>query len=207
MARGARDAGPADERAARWAETLRKLRLKRLRADPSRSAEELVAARRSGYDHARHRLAELEAALREQTRLADEVAQQLLPPLNAGAATALAPATTEAPDPSPQLASLLRALQLTLLRHPLAARAAVAGLVAEGRRFAATPEGARRGRELAGSRLLAHARLVWKMASLGSFEDDAPEVLPSAYLEGVLLTAASGDPDRVLDRLFGGTPE
>ncbi len=204
MAGPAGGRGSANARVSRWADTLRSLHLKRLRAEPERSAEEQVAAARTGYDRARSRLAELEDALREQASLADDVARQLLPPLTPQTAS---PRRGAEDDEHARLAALLRALQLALLRHPLAARAAIAGLVAEGRRFAETAEGAELGRALEGSELLAHARLVWKIASLGSFDEDAPEILPSAYLEGLLLTAASGDPDAVLDRLFGGSAE
>src|SRR5580693_1180923 len=40
------------------------------------------------------------------------------------------------------LGEILRRAQLLLLKHPVAAQAAFAALIAEGRRFAATPEGA-----------------------------------------------------------------
>jgi len=103
-----------------------------------------------------------------------------------------------------EVVAALRAIQETVLRHPVAAQAAFAALVAEGRRFAETPEGARWKERLARSVLLHEARLVWRMATLSSLEEDPPDVLPSAYLDGLFL-AASGDPDRVMDRLFGGS--
>jgi hypothetical protein len=102
-----------------------------------------------------------------------------------------------------QVLRALRALQRVLLAHPVAAQAAFSALAAEGRCFAETPEGSAWRARLEDSALLHHARLVWQIGSLSLLEEDPPEILPSAYLEGLLLAAASGDPDALLDRLFG----
>lgn len=101
----------------------------------------------------------------------------------------------------------LRALQRVLLAHPVAAQAAFSALAAEGRRFASTSEGEAWRERLEGSALLHHAQLVWRIASLSLLEEDPPDLLPSTYLEGFFLAAASRDPDALLDRLFGAAPE
>jgi hypothetical protein len=102
------------------------------------------------------------------------------------------------------LVAALRAIQELVLRHPVAVRSALAALIAEGRRFAETPEGRTLGRRLAGSPLVREARLVFKMASLFSLDaQPSSEPLPSSYLDGLFLAASSGDPDRLLDLLFG----
>ena len=107
-------------------------------------------------------------------------------------------------DDDDDMLAALRGIQVLLLEHPVASQAACSALRAEGQRFKQTPEGRAWQKRLERSELLHHARLIWKMASLSLLEDDAPERLPSAYLDALFLAAAKGDPDPVLDRLFGG---
>jgi hypothetical protein len=102
-----------------------------------------------------------------------------------------------------ELVATLRTLQEALFRHPLAFRAAFAALVEEGRRFAETPEGGAWVERLRDSPLLPRLRLFGKLLSFSMLEQDAPEELPSAWLEGLFRLAGHPDADRVLDRLFG----
>lgn len=146
----------------------------------------------SAYDAARRRFYERAERERATRDLAATVAQELLPP---------------PPGPDDEIGSALRGVQELVLRHPVAMRAAVGALVAEGRRFAETPEGAALRAQLERSELVRRARLVWQMAShslLSELDtgDATAEALPTAWLDG-LFSAAAGDPDRVLDRLFG----
>src|ERR1700759_2472443 len=100
-----------------------------------------------------------------------------------------------------QLAPLLRGVQLLLLKHPVAAQAAFAALIAEGRRFAATPEGAEWSAALAGSDPGHRGRRVWDAVSLNMLEDDPATIIPSTYLEALLRAARSADLEGLLGRL------
>ena len=109
-------------------------------------------------------------------------------------------------DPSPdghegELVDLLRRAQLVLLKHPIAAQAAFAALVAEGRRFAATPEGAEWMTALSGSDLVLRLGRVWEAVSLSMLEDDPDTIIPSAYLEALLKAARSPALDEILRKL------
>ena len=98
-------------------------------------------------------------------------------------------------------AALLRSLQRVLLTHPVACQAAFTALMAEGRRFAETPEGRAWRDRLVDSSLLQQARLVFDLTTLGMLEENAGEV-PSSYLDALFMAATSGDADGVLNRLF-----
>lgn len=102
------------------------------------------------------------------------------------------------------LLQALRELQLAVLGHPAAAHAAYAALVAEGRRFAATPEGERWSTRLAGSDLLRRVRMVWDASTLEQLAhpDAAPPVtLPSVVLDALVGTAQSPALEKLLTRL------
>jgi hypothetical protein len=99
---------------------------------------------------------------------------------------------------------LLRGLQAFVLKHPVAAKAAFGGLIAEGRAFAQTPEGKVWQAKLAASELLHRARLVLDFPGLSMLERDSPEALPSTYLDTIFMLASSRKPDELLDPLFEG---
>lgn len=118
----------------------------------------------------------------------------------------IAPAPREADDAATstgddELAGILRRAQLLLLKHPIAAQAAFAGLIAEGRRFAATPEGAEWSAALAGSELVHQGRRVWDAVSLNMLEDNPGTIIPSTYLEALLRAARAADLEGLLARL------
>jgi hypothetical protein len=100
-----------------------------------------------------------------------------------------------------EIADVLCRAQLVLLKHPIAAQAAFAALIAEGRRFAKTPEGATWMAALSGSDVVRQLRPVWEAVSLDMLEDDPDTIVPSAYLEVLLKAAKSTDLDALLRKL------
>ncbi|GEM_PF-3028325 len=148
---------------------------------------------RRAFDRARTRFYSRDPAAED---VGQAVAKELLPPLDRRV-------DTEAD--SDDLPTILRALQEILLAHPVAGRRFFAALVAEGDRFARTSEGRAWAERLAESELVEDARLVFQMTSLSLLEQsDAPDRLPSAYLDAFFRAAAHDDTDALLDRLFGG---
>jgi hypothetical protein len=100
-----------------------------------------------------------------------------------------------------ELAGVLRRLQLLLLQHPLAAQAAFSALVAEGRRFATTPEGAAWKASLAGSELVRQGRPLWDALTFNLLEEDASTLVPSTYLEALFQAASSPELEALVRRL------
>ncbi|EAU66243.1 hypothetical protein STIAU_3813 [Stigmatella aurantiaca DW4/3-1] len=96
---------------------------------------------------------------------------------------------------------LLRRLQSLLLQHPLAAQAAFSALIAEGRRFAATPEGAVWKEALANSELVRNGRLLWDVLSLNLLEEEPSTVVPSSYVEALFQVASSSGLETLMRRL------
>jgi hypothetical protein len=135
----------------------------------------------------------------ESRRIHDLLFDRLIGP-------ALRPAddAEEGPAPDGQLSAILRRAQLLLLKHPVAAQAAYAALIAEGRRFAATPEGAEWASALAGSEELRRSRRVWDAVGMNLLEDDPATIVPSRYLEALLGAARSADLTALLRGLHGG---
>jgi hypothetical protein len=101
------------------------------------------------------------------------------------------------------LLGLLRRLQVLLLKHPIVVQAAFSALVTEGRRFAATPEGAAWKSALASSPLLQQGRRLWDALSLNIPEEDPATVLPSAYIEALFQATASSQLEELLRKLQG----
>lgn len=100
--------------------------------------------------------------------------------------------------------TLLREAQAVLVKYPIAAQAAFAALVREGRRFAATEDGRAWKSRLAGSPLVARARTLFEGLA-GGLLDEHGGALPSAYVDA-LIRALDRDLERVLDDLGGGEP-
>jgi len=123
-----------------------------------------------------------------------------------------APPVTDLPvadlqPPEDACVALLRDLQAVVLKHPVAAEGAFRALVAEGRRFARTPEGARWHARLSGSELLDRVRLVFETSTLWMLEHDADGVLPSSYVDALFTAASHPAMEPLLDRLFPSGPE
>lgn len=124
---------------------------------------------------------------------------QRIQDLLVGAAAGPAPREVEGDE----VAALVRQLQMSLLRHPAAAQAAFAALVAEGRRYAETEEGARWREALARSELVRRLRPVYESITLHMFEADPQTTLPSAYLDALVQVARADHLERALTRLQG----
>lgn len=105
-------------------------------------------------------------------------------------------------EPDDRLEGLLRRAQLGLIQHPVASQAIIRSLVAEGRRFAETAEGAALRSDLAGSELVQRGRAVWEGLTLNMFTPDDRTALPSVLVDAVLGAATRDDLERVLARLF-----
>lgn len=137
----------------------------------------------------------------EAHRIRELLIQRLLPPPGA-------PRPQSTGDSAQDEAlGLLRHLQLLLLKHPIVTQAAFSALVAEGRRFGATPEGAAWKAALATSELLQQGRRLWDALSLNIPEEEPSTVIPSAYLEAFFQAAASADLDKLLRQFQDVAPE
>jgi hypothetical protein len=76
----------------------------------------------------------------------------------------------------------LHAVQRAIFRYPVATKAAFRALVAEGRRYAGTPEGAALHARLQGSPAVAKARLLWDVLSVRAFAEDG-DALPEFFVD------------------------
>ena len=101
-----------------------------------------------------------------------------------------------------ELVRILREGQFLILRHPVAAQAALRALVAEGRRFAETAAGRRWKDRLARSELIRRGRMIWQGSVLNMLEENSDTPLPSAFLDALLAAAASEDLPALLSQLL-----
>jgi hypothetical protein len=99
---------------------------------------------------------------------------------------------------------LLRAAQVVLLKYPIAAQAAFASLVREGRLFAGTAAGAEWQRRLAASTVLAKARTMFEGLASGIVTERGA-VLPSTFVDA-FLRALDRDLEEVLAEVGGARP-
>lgn len=105
-------------------------------------------------------------------------------------------------EPDDALHRVLLQLQASILRHPVAAQALFASLVAEGRRYAKTPEGEAWRARLSGSELIQRTRVVWDVTTLRMLEDDPDTLLPTAAADAIVQAARRDDLEPFLSRLF-----
>lgn len=84
-----------------------------------------------------------------------------------------------------ELSRVLGAIHRVLFRYPLATQAAFTALVAEGRRYAKTPEGASWQKRLLAARETGSAQLLWELLSSRTFTERADGALPSTLLEAL----------------------
>lgn len=96
---------------------------------------------------------------------------------------------------------VLGELQQFVLQHPVAAQKIFAALVAEGRKYAATPEGGRRARALAAMPAMARARQFWEASLASVLEEGGDTVLPSSYVEIVMQGGRLQAPESLLARI------
>jgi len=97
----------------------------------------------------------------------------------------------------------LRLAQRLLLEHPEAAQRLFSALVAEGRRYAETPEGAALAQRLEGSALIRRGRVVWEVTTLNLLEESAPSALPTRLLDLFAHATAIEALEPFLARLYG----
>lgn len=122
------------------------------------------------------------------------------------------PAVLEIPEDD-AVESLLGVVHGLIIRHPAAAQALFRALVAEGRAFAATDEGAPWASRLRRSELVRQGRVVWDAVSLNALDDREETVLPTAILDAFTRAMASEDVHGILRRvlaaslLAGGAPD
>jgi len=96
----------------------------------------------------------------------------------------------------------LRSLQLLALKHPVAFQAAFGALVAEGRQFARSAEGAQWRTRLEHSSLLHRTRLALELGTLWMLEDQPEGPLPSGLVDALFLAAESPELESIVDNLF-----
>jgi hypothetical protein len=96
-------------------------------------------------------------------------------------------------DPSPrptgseaELEGMLEVVRAAAFRHPIAVQAAFSALIAEGRRFAETPEGAGLLEELLHSPTVSRLRVAWEVLTMSAFVESAEGAIPSVFVETFL---------------------
>lgn len=107
-------------------------------------------------------------------------------------------------DPDAELTEALRSLQHILIKHPIAAQAGFRSLVAEGKSWAETPEGAAWKARLAGSELVARARVTWEGLTNNVLESEGDNVIPSTLIDAVIAAAGHPGLEALLARLHAG---
>lgn len=108
--------------------------------------------------------------------------------------------------PDEELTRALRALQGVIFKHPVAAQSAFRALVAEGRAWASTAEGAAWKERLAESELVARARIAWEGTTMNVLDPDGEQVLPSTLLDAVIAAAGHAGVEALLARLYAEEP-
>ena len=96
---------------------------------------------------------------------------------------------------------VLGELQQFVLQHPVAAQKIFAALVAEGRKYAATPEGGRRARALAANPAMARARQFWEASLASVLQEGGDTVLPSSYVEIIMQGRRLEAPEALLSKI------
>lgn len=97
-----------------------------------------------------------------------------------------------------QMMRALAAVHRLLLEHPVAAKAAYAAVVAEGRAFALTVDGAALRARLRRSPVVQRAALLWRSLTMGMLVEDEAAPLPSAYLDSLVALAERRDLEQLL---------
>ena len=109
-------------------------------------------------------------------------------------------------DPEAETLDTLRAAQGWIVAHPVAAQSLFAAFVAEGRRYAGTPEGAALRERVARSDLARRGRVLWEVGTLNVLEETPEGPLPGRVVEAMARALATPDLERMLARLFGMEP-
>ncbi|MDI1443537.1 hypothetical protein [Polyangium sp. 6x1] len=102
--------------------------------------------------------------------------------------------------PEDELSAILDELRAAMMAHPLAAEAFFRAFVAEGRRFALTPEGRRYRAELAGSELIRRGRILWDTCAMSLGDGDA--AAPFSVFDALVLATQVEALEPMLSRFF-----
>lgn len=101
-----------------------------------------------------------------------------------------------------QLVEFLTDMRRSLLTHPTAARAIVGFLVAEGRRYAETPEGQRTYSAMTRSPDVETLRTIWEKVTLNLLDDEDDDgPVPEAWVELIRDLAVGSGLDRLATQL------
>jgi hypothetical protein len=90
----------------------------------------------------------------------------------------------------------------SIFKYPIAVQAAFSALVAEGRRFAQTPEGQQWRTRLTQAEETGRARMLWEVLSLGSFTEHNDSPLPSVLVDTLVHTLRTKKLEPLLAKLF-----
>lgn len=93
-------------------------------------------------------------------------------------------------------------VQQAIIKHPIAAQAAFNALVTEGQHFAETHEGKRWKKRLMKSDAINRAQQYFELSTLMLLEKNPPGVLPSAYIDTLMMLASGEASEDMQDRLF-----
>jgi len=96
----------------------------------------------------------------------------------------------------------LKRLRRAIFRYPMATQAMFSALVAEGRQYATTEEGAEWRKRLGYAKATGRARMLWETLSLGTFSERSEEPLPSVLGEALLRTLRRTHLEPLLAKLF-----
>jgi len=96
-------------------------------------------------------------------------------------------------EPAEQAEARLAELAELVRRHPRVARAIIGALVEEGRRFAATEQGARLRGDLERSEVLQRATAVWRSLGLDRISLPPASFLPSRLVAALIAAGSPGE--------------
>jgi hypothetical protein len=108
---------------------------------------------------------------------------------------------TPAPEEA-QLMSALEAVHRAIFKYPMAIQAAFGALVAEGRRYAQTEDGAILCDRLARAREMGRARLLWDVLSLSAFTEQSEGPLPSVFADTLVRALRSRHLEPLLSKVL-----
>lgn len=100
-----------------------------------------------------------------------------------------------------ELVPLLRRVHRVLLEHPVAAKRAYSAVVAQGRAYARTEEGAVLREQLAASPKVRRGALLWRSLAMGMLDEEDRGELPTTYLDNLLRAVDRVDLEQLLGRL------
>jgi hypothetical protein len=100
-----------------------------------------------------------------------------------------------------ELVPVLRRAHRALLEHPVAAKRVYTAILAQGREFARTEEGAAMRERLAASAKVRRGALLWRSLAMGMLDDEDHGELPTTYLDNLLRAVDRVDLEELLGKL------